>query len=454
MSKLVRVSLIVAALALLFGRAPRAAAEAPVFTVSVKSAYLREQPAFTARRAYSVFQGQGFPVAGRSANDAWVQLVFPGIGAGPTWIYLGYGQLNANVRDLPLVAAAAPAAPVGGQPAPEAAAAPAASAPVHYTVLASSLFARAAPDYQSARVYSLFRGQRYLAVARSADNNWLQLDLGRNLFGWAPAMAGSLQGSLAGLPVGAAADASLPTAEPPAAGPVLPAVSARARDIYQRGLSLGNNPRAFSKVGDCQSVPPFFLAPFDRGEYRLGPPVAYLQTTIDQFAGSFARDSLAARDGMNAASLLDPIWANPRLCQRGETPLACEYRVHRPSLALIGVGTNGAWQSDQEYEANLRRVLDYSIEQGVLPILSTKADNLEGGDRFNQIVRRLAGEYDVPVWDFAAAARPLPSMGLVDAYHLSWGMAYFDNPATLSLGWQVRNLTALQALDAVWSAVR
>lgn len=201
-------------------------------------------------------------------------------------------------------------------------------------------------------------------------------------------------------------------------------------------------------------MPPFFLAPFDKGEYRLGA-YAYLQDAISHFAGSFARDSLAARDGVNVTSMLDPLWANPRLCQRGESPLACEYRLHRPSIAIISLGTNGAWQTNEEYEAGMRAILDISIAQGVLPILSTKADNLEGGDRFNQIVIKLAAEYQLPLWDFAAASRPLPNNGVVsDGYHPTYGQPHFDRPGQLTLGWPMRNLTALQALDVVWKGVR
>jgi hypothetical protein len=261
-------------------------------------------------------------------------------------------------------------------------------------------------------------------------------------------------GNAAGLP---RAGALLPpTATPaPSANTVgLPRVSASARDIYQRGLALGNNPRAFSKIGDCNSVAPYYLAPFDKGEYRLGQTYAYLQPAITHFAGSFGRDGMTARDGLNTASVFDSLWANPSLCQRGETPLACEVRVNRPSLAIVSLGTNGSWQTDQEYESNMRRILDYLIERGVLPILSTKADNLEGGDRFNLIVARLAGEYELPLWDFALAARGLPGSGLADAYHLTWGQAFYDTSPTPLLGWQMRNLTALQSLETVWQAVK
>lgn len=438
------------------GRSPAASAAGGVgFTVTVQSAFLREQPSYSARRAYSVFEGQRYAVEGRTQDSAWLLLSFAGAANHATWIPAVYGQIDGNLDWAPV------AAPVI---APTAAPATAALAPgaagttpsVRYTVAVKSLFGRSAPSADAARVVSLFRGQTYAATAQSEDGLWLRLSLAGGGEAWVARAHGALTGSAAALPVSSGAPAPAPTAAaPPAgAGVGLPAVSDAARAIYQRGLSLGNNPRAFSKIGDCNSVGPYFLAPFDRGEYRLGGLYAYLQPTIDHFAGSFGRDGMAARDGMNAGSVFDTLWADPRLCERGETPLACEARLNRPSLAIISLGTNGYWQTDQEYETNLRRILDDLIERGVLPILSTKADNLEGGDRFNQIVARLAGEYNVPLWDFARAARGLPGSGLVDAYHLSWGQAFYDTSPAPLLGWQLRNLTALQALEAVWRGAR
>jgi hypothetical protein len=43
---------------------------------------------------------------------------------------------------------------------------------------------------------------------------------------------------------------------------------------------------------------------------------------------------------------------------------------------------------------------------------------------------------------------------LTDTYHLSPGQAFFDDSRNMLLGWPWRNLTALQALDAVWRGVR
>jgi hypothetical protein len=236
--------------------------------------------------------------------------------------------------------------------------------------------------------------------------------------------------------------------------PVVAAATAHARAIYQAGLALGNNPRAFSKIGDCQSVAPYFLAAFDTpGQYRLGE-YGSLQDTITNFSGSFGRNSLATMNGLNTAGVLSPLWASAASCEPGESPLTCEYRVHRPSIAIISLGTNGAWQSDADYEAGLRKIIEISIDKGVVPILSTKADNVEGGGRFNQIMAKLAAEYDLPLWNFWLAVAPLPNFGIVDQYHLSWGRPFFDDPISMSHGWAWRNLTALQSLDSVWEGVK
>ena len=223
------------------------------------------------------------------------------------------------------------------------------------------------------------------------------------------------------------------------------------REIYVRGLALGNNPHAFSKVGDCNSEPPFFLAKFDTGEYDLGA-YADLQGVIEHFAGSFGRESLAAWSGNHVWALLDPMWANPAFCRAGETPLACEFRLNRPSVVLIRLGTNEVG-SPQLFEANLRQVIEFAIAHGTIPVLGTKADRLEGSDAMNAIIRALAAEYAIPLWDFGKAAERIPARGLMsDGIHLSYAPPYYSDPATLQTGHGLQNLTALMALDAVWRA--
>jgi hypothetical protein len=127
---------------------------------------------------------------------------------------------------------------------------------------------------------------------------------------------------------------------------------------------------------------------------------------------------------------------------------------------IISLGTNDLWLTDAKFEKNLRQIIDYSIQRGVLPILSTKGNNIEGDDRFNRLTRQLAAEYALPLWDFEPVAQQLSQGGLADSYHPTGGepgiagKAFLDDPLYLQLGWPWRNLTALQVLDTVWRAVR
>lgn len=443
-------------LAMVIAQSPPVMAAGVTFTVTVKSVYLRAQPGLAAAAAYSVFQGQQYAVVGRTADNSWLQLDFAGASSGAPWVFSSFGTLVGYLPAVPVTGD--PQAVVVSQPAvTTVASSPVPSVWVRYTVAVKSLFGLSAPNWRAVRVASLFNGQTFQASAQSTDGFWLLLSLPRGAQAWVPAATGTVQGPATELvaedtPIATATPATPPDI-PAAGGPVLPTVSARARAIYQLGLTLGNNPRAFSKIGDCNSVAPYFLAPFDSSDYGLGSTYAYLQTTIDNFGGSFSRDGAAAQIGLNVDSLVDPTWADPRLCLSGETPLACEVRIQKPSIAFISLGTNGSWQSNDHYETGMRHIINYLIGRGVLPILSTKIDNLEGGDRFNQIVMRLAGEYNVPLWDFASAGRALPGNGLADTYHPSWGRPFFDHTPLLA-GWQVRNLTALQSLDIVWQGVR
>jgi lysophospholipase L1-like esterase len=109
----------------------------------------------------------------------------------------------------------------------------------------------------------------------------------------------------------------------------------------------------------------------------------------------------------------------------------------------------------------MRQVLETSLENGVIPVLSTLPEFQRPGGaarvaELNGIITRLAREYDVPLWDYHAALEPLPNHGLSsDGVHPSFltpsASADFT-PQNLQYGQTVRNLTALQALDLVWRA--
>jgi Tol biopolymer transport system component len=256
----------------------------------------------------------------------------------------------------------------------------------------------------------------------------------------------------------AAASQSTPTIAPPAADrqqpddwqnwPVVPVISARARQIYEAGLAAGTNPNRLSKVGDCQSIKNVLLGMYDKpGGYTLRENADALNETIMQFAGSFDRDGEAVQGGYNAASELTPLMADPAACEPGETPLECEVREHNPSIMLISLEVWWNGRSPDVYVKNMRQIIDFAISRGILPILSTKADNVEGDQSINLATAKLAYEYDIPLWNWWRAAQALPNHGLdpnrPDGFHISQEFA-----------WPERSFTALQSIDAVWRAVR
>ncbi|MAT43310.1 MAG: hypothetical protein CL609_13300 [Anaerolineaceae bacterium] len=237
--------------------------------------------------------------------------------------------------------------------------------------------------------------------------------------------------------------------------PILPEVSDRAREIYEQGLLSGTHPDRFSKIGDCQNINTYFLALYDDpNAYTLGEDYEYLQSTIDHYQGSWSRDSIAVKGGFNVASVFNPWFNNKELCGDNESPVECELRVNRPSVVLISMET--WWNTDtSKYEGYLRQMVDLVISYGAVPILSTKADNQEGDHSINKAITRVAYEYDLPLWNFWLAVQPLPRHGVEkDGFHITHGLNDFSDPLNLRSAWPMRNLTALQALDAVWSGLQ
>jgi hypothetical protein len=228
--------------------------------------------------------------------------------------------------------------------------------------------------------------------------------------------------------------------------PVIPSVTNRVVEIYQQGLKMGNNSHAFSKIGDCQSVKAAFMGFFDLpGQYDLGSN-QYLQETIDNFTGYFDTDGQAVRGSFSPASVLSPLWANPDVCGKNESPLECELRLTQPSIAFIIFEFWWDGRTPETYEKNMRQVIDIVIAHGAAPILATKADNMEGDHSINLVTARLAYEYNLPLWNFWLAVQPLPYHGLDpvrnDGFHLSVE------------GWNVRSFGGLKALDGIWRGVR
>ncbi len=228
-----------------------------------------------------------------------------------------------------------------------------------------------------------------------------------------------------------------------------PEVEANVRRIFAHGQELGRNPHAFSKIGDSISLTSHYLARFDQGDYRLGI-YNRLQPAIDHYADSYERFGMAVRIGLHAWIAFRPGLADPEQCAPDEHMVACEIRLHNPSVFLIRLGTNDTAPGDA-YERAIRHAIEYSIQNGIIPVLVTKSDRFEGDNRHNETMRRLAASYEVPLWDFDVIAGTLPDRGLGgDDVHLTmFGHNDYSDPATLSFGYPLSDLTGLMMLDAI-----
>ena len=234
-----------------------------------------------------------------------------------------------------------------------------------------------------------------------------------------------------------------------------PAVQANMRAIFAAGQALGRNPRAYSKVGDSTIENPHFMLRFDGEPYNLGQ-YAYLQDIINVYLGSHARESIAVRRGIHAWSLLNPQWADETQCEPNEGPLPCEIRLHNHSVAIFRLGSNDVGVPDL-FKQSIQEALTYCIQQGVVPIIGTKADRHEGeGNINNNILRELAASNNLPLWDFDIVAQTLPNSGIdpTDGTHMTFYYAHdYTDPIAFTKGHAVHNLTALIMLDRVWKVL-
>lgn len=195
--------------------------------------------------------------------------------------------------------------------------------------------------------------------------------------------------------------------------PVIPTLSPAMVEVYLQGIEKGNNSHRFSKAGDCQNVPGMYLGIFDTpGSYFLRASESQLQETIDNFAGSFGRDSIAVKGGFTFPALFSPLRADPTQCSPGETPLECEIRIWDPSFLIVSMELPFTGRTPESYEEYLTQVVEYALSHGIVPVLTTKADNIEGDYSINQAITRVAYTYDVPMMNFWLSVQGLPNRGI------------------------------------------
>jgi hypothetical protein len=145
------------------------------------------------------------------------------------------------------------------------------------------------------------------------------------------------------------------------------------------------------------------------------------------------------------------MWADEAWCQAGEHALACETRLQNPSVLFVRLGSNDAGAPDG-FRFNVKEVIEYCMENGVIPIIGTKADRFEGSNENNDILRELAAAYAVPLWDFDLLAGTLPNRGLDDdGVHLVIDDLPHDytQPDAFQRGHAMQDLSALVVLDQI-----
>jgi hypothetical protein len=220
--------------------------------------------------------------------------------------------------------------------------------------------------------------------------------------------------------------------------PVVPDLSPHAEQIL---LEAARNTRldlnTFSKVGDCQMVAGTFLAGYASGKYKT--PEGY-ESTVEWFAESMLSESVTAERGLGISSALNPMFglaAGYDQCFRNETPLDCELRTRHPVVVVIGMGTNWIPNASLSFDKYLRDLVDTILTTGAVPILATKADNVEGDWKLNEVIVQVAYDYDLPLVNVWRSVRDLPGHGLERKIYLTPD------------GWMRRNHAWLLTLDRV-----
>lgn len=290
------------------------------------------------------------------------------------------------------------------------------------TITAPTVWLRNAPSLNSGNTIPVAKGQFYDVIGRTADNAWWQLNMpnskGRGT--WMLAELGATySGKLDAVPV--VASTTAPPKMPkklPALPKWIPTITPQQKAIYKNATKFGKDANMFTVVGDCNSQPSVYLRRVATGEFDASVLDARLQNIVLRFEKSFPRVSLAASGGFGTASMSDPSWADPALCDKDMGPFQCEVWVSRASIVFIELGTGDqyAWK---DFEKNYRPLIEHTLKRGALPVLVTKADDIEvaGGAKsgyINVVIRRLANEYQVPLLDFYLAAHELPNGGLLD----------------------------------------
>lgn len=396
-------------------------------------------------------------VGQRTGDNGWLQIVTRDSVAG--WLPNNNYEITFDIANVPVLADSVVEA---DNPPPSTSA-------VIGTIRqdAGGLRLRQLPSTDSRILFNMQAGTQLTIQGRTSDSTWVLVAMPEGFVGWTAAQYLDFEGDVAVVQaISNPEPAPLPDIEAPDDTPPVGIVSGGAREIYLRGQEMGNQRNVFTTVGDSLTDTPYFLRHIPNG-YNLGD-YGYLLPALQFFnvdtgyGNAFARKSHAAQAGWAAASTLE-LQHTPANCISGETAVECEFRLVKPSVALIMVGTNDAPAFPAStYQANMQRIIDIALQYGVVPVISTLPPRTEFNDRINEyngVIRSLAATNNIPLWDFHSAVVNLPGGGLnADGIHLSIPpgapAATMNFTAdNLAYGTTMRNLSALQMLNELMQQV-
>jgi hypothetical protein len=243
-----------------------------------------------------------------------------------------------------------------------------------------------------------------------------------------------------------------------ASEPVIPQISDEMVLVYKRGQQLGNLPDVITKVGDSLSASEQYLKPMSRNDNQLGP-YDYLQDTLEYYGHSTDADSIAAKIGLTTYAVFDPFWADKERCEAKESPLDCEYRLKKPSIAFIMFGPNDVRHMKvDDYNAQMRKLIEQTLNKGIIPVVSTFSAHPDEAFfwqsiNFNLELVALSHEYKFPLINLWLAARVLPTFGLDDdKIHLKpsgFMNLKYDTGHEAFYGISLHNLLCLRSLSSI-----
>lgn len=398
-------------------------------------------------------------VGQRTADNAWLQVVTRDAVSG--WLPSADYDIPFDLATVPVLAAADGAPQNTPQP-------PSTSAVIGVIQQdAGGLRLRQLPSTDSRILFNMQAGTELIIQGRITDNSWVLVEMPEGFVGWTAAQYLDIRGDLAVVQAIVNPEpAPVPVIEAPEDAPSVGIVSSGARQIYLRGQEMGNRRNVFTTVGDSLTDTPYFLRPipggYDLGDYGYLLPALQFFNVDTGYGNAFARKSFAAQAGWAAASTLE-LQHTPANCDPGETAVACEFRLLKPSVALIMVGTNDAPAFPAAtYGANMQRIIDIAVQYGVVPVVSTLPPRTEFNERINEyngVIRQLAASNNIPLWDFHSVVVNLPGGGLgTDGIHLSVppgapAATMRFTADNLAYGTTLRNLSALQMLNELMQQV-